>query len=126
MSRSFEDDRPSVWVGHIELHTERLDESEAFMRAIGMRPIASGEGYAVLELRGGTHLVLAQRQGVIAGPAPFDLMVDDLEAAHRQYNAAGLQPSAIESGSIHSWFTLREPGGHVITVNSTHVSDLPV
>ena len=52
---------------------------------------------------------------------PFDLMVDDIEATHEQWTARGLNPSAIEQGRIHSAFTVHDPDGHLVTVNSTHV-----
>jgi len=40
------------------MHTKKLVKSIEFMQLVGMRMIASGDEYAVLELRGGTHLVL--------------------------------------------------------------------
>ena len=92
------DQRPPIWVGHIHLATERLEESEVFMRAIGMRPIAKGEDYAVLELRGGTHLVLSQARAVAPGTAAFDLMVDDLEAARAEW--AGRSMSQVDNAMV--------------------------
>jgi catechol 2,3-dioxygenase-like lactoylglutathione lyase family enzyme len=118
--------RPPVWIGHVQLSTDRLDESETFMRTIGMRPIVKRQDLAVLELRGGTHLVLRAQAEVVPGPAPFDLMVEDIDATHQYFTQLGLAPSAIEAGRIHRWFQVREPAGHTITVNSTHVSDQPV
>lgn len=118
--------RPPVWVGHIVLETSRLDDSEKFMQVIGMRPIAKGEDFAVLELRGGTHLVLAAKEDVVLGEAPFDLMVEDLEATHKKFAEMGLSPSPIEVGQIHQWFYVREPAGHTVKFNSSHVSDRPV
>ncbi len=120
------DDRPSVWVGHITLHTHCLDESETFMQKIGMRPIFRGDEVAVLELRGGTHVVLLKQDSPGEGNADFDLMVEDLEETHRDYGARGLEPSEVTRGDIHDSFTIRDPGGMLITVNSTHVSDQPV
>jgi hypothetical protein len=120
------DPRPPVWVGHILLETDRLNESEAFMKKIGMRPIAKQEGTAVLELRGGTHLVLRQSDDVSSGAAPFDLMVEDLNATHQALSAMGLNPSGIRTGRLHSSFKVREPSGQTITFTSSHVSDLPV
>ena len=38
----------------------------------------------------------------------------------------GLSPSEISEGEIHSSFTVRDPSGHVVKFNSTHVSDQPV
>jgi len=121
-----DDQRPRVWVGHIEMETDRLEASEAFMLAIGMRAIARGDDYAVLELRGGTHLVLIRKDRVEPGAAAFDLMVEDLDAAHEALTGQGLNPSSIERGSIHRSFTVHEPCGNEITFNSSHVSDLPV
>ena len=34
---------------------------------------------------------------------------------------AGLEPSPIERGRIHSAFTMRDPDGYRVTVNSSHV-----
>lgn len=120
------DPRPPVWVGHIQLTTDRLPESHAFMLKLGMRPIAQGDGYAVLELRAGTHLVLLARDGIEPGPAPFDLMVEDLDATHRRLSEQGLSPSEISDGRIHRSFSVRDPSGHVVTFNDSHASDQPV
>ncbi|MCZ6870877.1 MAG: VOC family protein [Gammaproteobacteria bacterium] len=120
------DDRPSVWVGHITLHTNCLNESETFMQKIGMRPIFRNDEVAVLELRGGTHVLLLKQDSPGEGNADFDLMVEDLNETHHDYAARGLEPSEVARGDIHDSFTIRDPGGMLITVNSTHVSDQPV
>ncbi len=120
------DPRPPVWVGHISLTTDCLPESHDFMVSLGMRPIFKGDGFAVLELRAGTHLVLDEREKIEPGPAPFDLMVDDFDATHRRLTDLGLAPSEISEGRIHRSFTVRDPSGHTITFNSSHVSDQPV
>jgi hypothetical protein len=121
-----QDERPRVWVGHVMLHTVDIRGTRDFMLKLGMRAIADGEDFAVLELRGGTHLLLLRAKSRFAEPAYFDLMVDDLEATHEQLRSLGLAPSAIEAGDIHSSFTIVSPSGHTITFNSTHVSDQPV
>ena len=120
------DERPAVWVGHVSLPTPDIPATRDFMVQLGMRFIAEGEGFAVLELRGGTHLVLLPAEEPASETAYFDLMVDDLEATHEQLHAQGLPPSAIEPGRIHSSFTIGSPSGHTIKFNSTHVSDQPV
>ena len=120
------DPRPPVWVGHVTLNTPDLPATHAFMQKLGMRDIASGDGFAVLELRGGTHLVLLPADGPASGDAYFDLMVEDLDATHAGLVAAGLAPEAIERGKIHDWFFIASPSGHRVKFNSTHVSDLPV
>ena len=69
------------------------------MQTIGMRTIFPGPGVAVFELRGGTHLVVIAKDKVAAGDAPFDLMVEDLHATHRQFTALGLEPTPIEAAA---------------------------
>ena len=125
---SEEDLRPSVWVGHVVLETDRLEETARFMRTIGMRPVFERPDVAILELRGGTHLVLVAREEVVAGEAPFDLMVEDLQATHQHFTSLGLAPTPIEAmPSIdHERFLVREPAGHIITFYSNHVSGKPV
>jgi hypothetical protein len=116
--------RPPVWVGHVVLETNRLDESAQFMRTIGMRPVYQGSEVAIFELRGGTHLILLPKNEVVLGDAPFDLMVEDLRATHQQFTALGLAPTPIEAmPSIdHELFRVREPAGHLITFYSNHAS----
>jgi len=123
-----EDPRPSVWVGHVVLESDRLEETAQFMRTIGMRVIFPGPRVAVFELRGGTHLVVIEKESVAAGDAKFDLMVEDLQATHREFTSLGLEPSPIETAAHmpHELFRVREPAGHVITFYSSHVSDQPV
>ena len=118
--------RPPVWVGHVSMRTSELEASHEFMITLGLRPIAKGEDFAVLELRGGTHLVLLRADEPVSGTAPFDLMVEDLEATHKRLVELGLSPSPIVSGRIHRSFTVRDPSGQEIPFNSSHVSDRPV
>lgn len=120
------DPRPAVWVGHVALSTPCLEASHQFMTSIGMRSIVTGDGFAVLELRGGTHLVLLGKDDAEPGVAPFDLMVEDLDATHAALASRGLAPTEIAEGKIHRSFSVEEPGGHAITFNSSHVSDEPV
>ena len=118
--------RPPVWVGHIGMYTQRLAESSEFMQLVGMRIIAAGDGFAVLELRGGTHLVLTTDPESSLIKGSFDLMVEDLDATHAYFTDLGLAPGEIERGQIHDCFEVREPGGTSITFNSSHVGELPV
>ena len=128
MSDSKEDPRPSVWVGHVVLATTDVAKGNDYWVAVGMRPIASGDGFAVLELRGGTHLVLVASDADVSEgtPCPFDVMVEDVDAAHARYEKLGFTPSETSRGEIHDSFTIVDPSGYVVTVNSSHVSDQPV
>ena len=115
--------RPDLWVGHVSMRSKSLDETEAFMIKIGLRSIFRGDSVAVLELRGGTHLVVAQDGDSSPGDVDFDLMVEDLNATHADFNERGFQVTGIEKGSIHNSFFVTEPGGNRIKFNSTHVPD---
>ena len=122
------DSRPPIWVGHVVLHARQLEESAAFMRTIGMRPIHQGPTVAIFELRGGTHLIVVPKPDAVPGDAPFDLMVEDIHETHRRFTELGFSPTAIEKmPSIdHELFKVREPSGHLITFYSNHVSGNPV
>ena len=125
---SAENQRPLLAVAHVVLETGRMEESTRFMQTIGMRRISQGPEVSVFELRGGTHLILLLKTGIVAGNAPFDLMVDDLHATHQRLTSLGLAPSSISAlpAIDHEVFTVREPAGHVITFFSSHVSGKPV
>ena len=121
------DPRPPVAVGHVRLPVSDVGAAAHWLETVGLRPIVSREELAVLELRGGTHVVVRQAERPAAGtPAPFDLMVDDIDAAHRDYAGKGLSPSPIRRGRIHDSFDLAGPDGWAFTVNSSHASGQPV
>ena len=86
-----------------------------------MREVERNEHIVVLELRGGTHLVLLPGAPSAGAEAPFDLMVDDLESTHAEWERLGLDVSPIERGRIHSAFVVRDPDGTTVTINSSHV-----
>jgi catechol 2,3-dioxygenase-like lactoylglutathione lyase family enzyme len=102
-----------------------MDRSATFWSGIGMREVHRSENVVVLELRGGTHLILFPGEpDAEPGDAPFDLMVDDLDATHAAWAEQGRQPSAIERGEIHDGFTVRDPDGYVVTVSNSHVEGI--
>jgi catechol 2,3-dioxygenase-like lactoylglutathione lyase family enzyme len=115
------EERPPVWIGHAVLPVSDLNRSADFWQRVGMREIERNAHVGVLELRGGTHLVLVPGTPPGDLTCPFDLMVDDLDATHAQWSAAGLEPSAVEHDRIHSSFTVRDPDGYLVTINSSHV-----
>ena len=113
--------RPPVWVGHARLTASDLDRSADFWRTIGMREVERNEQIVVLELRGGTHLVVVPGTPAGNADASFDLMVEDLDATHAEWQRLGFDVSPIERGRIHSAFVLRDADGNNVTVNSSHV-----
>ncbi len=117
------DNRPVFALGHLELPVADVGEALAFFVRHGLREVHRAETFAILELRGGTHIILSPAKSAIAEGqrAPFDLMTDDVDAAHARFEADGAVVSAIERGSIHDRFTVRGPSGYEIPVNSSHV-----
>lgn len=115
--------RPAIWIGHVDLKTKDLDASHAFMVDIGLRPVFKSENVAVLELRGGTHLVLLPDEASEGEEADFDFMVEVLDDTYKAFKKQGVPVSEITRGDIHDTFVVTEPGGNRIRVNSTHVDD---
>jgi hypothetical protein len=122
------DKRPPVAVGHVRLDVTDVGAAARWLETVGLRPIVTMDELAVLELRGGTHVVVrqAERPPAPGTGAPFDLMVDDVDAAHRDYAEKGLSPSPIRRGRIHDSFELAGPDGWTFTINSSHASGQPV
>jgi catechol 2,3-dioxygenase-like lactoylglutathione lyase family enzyme len=114
--------RPSVWTGHVFLPTADITAAVRFYEQIGMRPGAVMEDFAALEMRGGTHLAIRyEPEHVVPGPAGWDLMVDDIESTHAQWQAQGLPVTVIVDGAPHRSFELTDPDGHVLVVRDSHV-----
>lgn len=122
------DQRPPVAVGHVHLSVDDVEAAARWLGTVGLRPIVTMDGLAVLELRGGTHVVVrkAEEPAEAGARAPFDLMVDDVDAAHRDYAEKGLSPTEIRRGRIHDSFEVAGPGGIVFTINSSHASGQPI
>ena len=122
------DQRPPVAVGHVRLDVVAVGAAARWLESVGLRPIVTEDELAVLELRGGTHVVVrkAERPPVPGTIAPFDLMVDDVDATHRSYAKLGLSPSPIRRGRIHDSFEVAGPDGWVFTINSSHASGQPI
>jgi hypothetical protein len=122
------DRRPPAAIGHVFFAASNIGEAAEWFETVGLRPIAADKDFAVLELRGGTHLVVTQaaRRPRRGHEAPFDLMVDDIDAARRKFAAQGLKPSRLRRGSIHDEFTLAGPDGCRVTFLSSHAGRRPV
>jgi hypothetical protein len=122
------DQRPPVAVGHVRLNVTDVGAAARWLETVGLRPIVTMDDLAVLELRGGTHVVVrpAERAPEPGTGAPFDLMVDDIDTAHRDYALRGLSPSPIRRGQIHDAFNLAGPDGWAFTINSSHAGNRPI
>jgi hypothetical protein len=112
----------------VHLKVTDVGAAARWLETVGLRPIVTLDELAVLELRGGTHVVVRQAEQPPApgSGAPFDLMVDDVDATHRDYAQKGLSPSPIRRGRIHDSFDLAGPDGWAFTINSSHASGQPI
>jgi hypothetical protein len=121
-------ERPPAAIGHVRFNVTDVEGASRWLATVGLRTIVSSSDFAVLELRGGTHLVVrpAEQPPEPRTGAPFDLMFDDIEVAHRSFEEKGLSPSSIRRGRIHDSFEVVGPDGWVFTINSSHASGLPI
>ena len=121
---------PPIAIGHVTLRVSDVSLAADFYRALGLRPILKREELAILELRGGTHLVLFRaKRAPKAGPVRvFDFMVEDIEAAHAAMRSAGVKGTAIDEDHLagHLWFEVTDPDGYVLRVFSSHTGGRPV
>jgi hypothetical protein len=105
------DPRPPVWTGHLPVRSSDTTTPARFSEQIGMRPVEVGEHFAVLEPRGGTHLAIRyDPEHVAPGPAPWDLVVEDLDAIPDTWQAEGLPVTPIVEGPPHRSFAVTDPG----------------
>ena len=134
---------PPVSVGHVALTVGDLAASHGFYAAFGLRSLMKDDAMAILELRGGTHLLLFQRGGdadfdddspVATAPADsIDLMIagrslEDLDTFRKALCAAGIKPGPIPKKRFYGHYAFRtvDPDGNAVTVSTSHASDQPV
>jgi hypothetical protein len=122
------DRRPTVAIGHVVHEVTDVPAEAAWLEALGVRPIVRESEFAVLELRGGTHIVLtkAKRKAAPGTEAPFDFIVDDVDAMHEACVERGFQPGRMSRGRIHDRFELTDPAGYSVTILSSHAGNRPV
>ncbi len=113
---------PPVAIGHVSMEVNHIGPAVDWFAAMGLRTVTTRDKFAVLELRGGTHLVLSRTdQEVVAGTlAPIDLMVDDLDATRDACAGRGLAPGEITEGSVHRSFHVPGPDGYSVKITSSH------
>lgn len=119
------DQPPPVAIGHVRLHCRDVASSKAFYEALGMRDCSPPiDHLAILELRGGTHLLLIQSPDEMMEllDQPFDLMVDDLAGFATTLDARGIKTSEQTDHVIagHRRFWITDPDGRQIAVHSSH------
>ena len=138
---------PAAALGHFVMKVANLVVSYQFYADLGLRPIGIFPDVAIIELRGGTHILLFSENG----EAPFrltssrigqragffnehlDLLINGKTRGELEAYRALLLKRGIAAGEIaqeiffgHDYFQLADPDGHGITVYTSHVGELPV
>ena len=111
----------AVALAHLRLSVTNLIDAVAFFEAIGARADTQREKFAVVELRDHTRLQLIQSKEIVVtgSTLQFDFKVDDIDAAWRDYQSKGLNPSKIARRVPgHDSFVLVGPDAHEVKVNS--------
>ena len=123
-------ERPTVAVGHTVHYVSDVGRSELFYKQLGMRSVLSRNEIAILELRGGTHLILFPRKDgqSPAKETPFDLMVDDVDAYKIELAGNQIEGTEVRSDKVsgHKIFEIKDPDGFVIAICSSHTNGRPV
>ena len=128
-------------VGHLVLKVADLKSSCQFYSNLGLPPFAMEEKLAIVELRGGTHLLLFEVG--LAGEdvaesltgqfherlsERFDLMIkgkgmDELKKYRLELISRGIAAGEIPDESFfgHHLFCIKDPDGNGITIYTSHV-----
>ena len=112
-----DDVRPRFGIGHVGFPAADVARLTEFYTEIGMRLVVNMGQAAILELRGGTHIILQPGE---PGSGSIDLIVDDIDETRAVLEAAGANPSHIQRGNPHDRFTATDPEGNRLVINSTH------
>ena len=124
-------DPPALAIGHVSLRVSDVKVAAGFYRTLGLRGVMETPGLAILELRGGSHLMLFRAKGTPrAGRVrSFDLMLDgDIQVFRTSLEQAGLPVTEIADDRLsrHQWFEVTDPDGHVLSIYTSHTEGRPV
>lgn len=118
------DDEPKIGIGHFTLSVTDVARSTDFYVSLGMKiDHEPTKGMAILELRGGTHLLIFRaKRKRRAVRLPFDFAVESIDALRRDLEARGFEPGPVirDEWSSHRSFTCLDPDGHGLTFTSEH------
>jgi catechol-2,3-dioxygenase len=128
-------------VAHLVLKVADLKRSSQFYANLGIPPFFTDEETAIIELRGGTHLILLSADS-IAGEGiaesltgqfhkrfseQFDLMIegkglDELKKYRLELISRGIAAGAIPDETFfgHHLFCTKDPDGNGITIYTSH------
>ena len=133
--------------GHFIMKVNDIDISYQFYTKLGLRPFGIFPDLAIIELRGGTHILLFNKSDELPSSLTsshlgqrgaffnerLDLMIDgksrsDLELYRTALVEKGLSVDAIAQDQFfgHDHFQLADPDGNGITVYTSHTGELSV
>jgi catechol-2,3-dioxygenase len=128
-------------VGHLVFKVADLKSSCEFYSNLGIAPFATEEGIAIMELRGGTHLLLLEidqpaGEGIAESltgqfherfSEQLDLMIKGKGLNELQKYRLELISRGIAAGEIpdetffgHHLFCIKDPDGNGITIYTSH------
>ena len=134
------ENKPEVAIGHLVMHVADAVKSAEFYAKLGLRIVEKEPRFSIVELRGGTHILLSDEEADWEGaPASrigakgpdrkedFELMIsgrsrNDLEAYWENLGNRGLAPKPIESDMHHGHyvFQIDDPDGNTISIYTSH------
>jgi catechol 2,3-dioxygenase-like lactoylglutathione lyase family enzyme len=138
---------PAAAFGHFIMKVNDIDISYQFYTKLGLRPFGRFPDLAIIELRGGTHILLFGRNNELVSSLSssllgqrrsffnerLDLMIEgksrgDLEIYRTNLMEKGLSVDAIAQDQFfgHHYFQLADPDGNGITVYTSHTGELSV
>ena len=115
-------DRPGIWINHVTQRVQDVKKTADFFQALGLRLVWADTGMAILELRGGTHLLLFPDRPQYKNVAneEFDLMVGNVQASHQLLQSKGIKVSKLKRDRFHAYFEASDPDGNKWRINSDH------
>jgi catechol-2,3-dioxygenase len=138
---------PAAAFGHFVIKVSDVGISYQFYAKLGLRPFGIFPDVAIIELRGGTHILLFSKndesplspssshlgqRGAFLDER-LDLMIDgksrnDLELYRASLIERGLSVESIAQDQFfgHDYFQLNDPDGNGITVYTSHTGELAV
>lgn len=115
------DQLPRFAIGHISIPANDVDRLTDFYTSVGLRLVVTMGRASIVELRGGTHLIIRAGQG---GQETLDLIVDDIDDTHAVLQQAGADVTSIRRGNPHDSFVATDPEGNELHIHSTHAIGL--
>ena len=134
--------------GHFVMKVDDIDISYQFYTKLGLRPFGIFPDLAIIELRGGTHILLFCKNDELPsslssshlgqrGGASFnerlDLMIDGKSRSELELYRTSLMKNGFSVDEIapdqffgHDYFQLVDPDDNGITVYTSHTGELSV